>query len=117
MRSFSTDQFGQWSHEKFIFLERGSEITILIFGKLSKIDENGLEWVRHGSPRAHIRRGRSYKLADAAGRPPDAPWGRFKAILTDFGVDKGSTEFSGFFPIYPFFGELPRYHPWWKLCA
>ena len=37
-----------------------------------KIDRHGLEWVRHESPRAHIRRGRSYKLSDASGRPPDA---------------------------------------------
>ena len=62
-----------------------------------KINEDWSEWVRHGSPRAHIRRGRSQKLSDASGRPPDAPWGRFKAILIDFGVDKGLTEFSGFF--------------------
>ena len=67
MRSFSTGRFGQRSHEKFILSKRVSEITILIFGKLSKIDENGLEWVCHGSPRAHIRRGRSYKLSDASG--------------------------------------------------
>ena len=72
MRSFSTDQFGQRSHEKFIFSKRVSEITVLIFGKCSKIDENGLEWVRHGSPRAHIRRGRSCALSDASGHPPDA---------------------------------------------
>ena len=75
-------------------------MSILIFKKCVKIDENGSEWVRHGSPRADIRRGRSYKLSDASGRPPDAPWGRFKAILIDFGVDKGSTEFSGFFSLY-----------------
>ena len=35
-------------------------------------DEIGPEWVRHESPRAHIRRGRSYKLSDASGRLPDA---------------------------------------------
>ena len=73
-------------------------MSILIFKKCPKIDEHGSEWVRHESPRAHIRRGRSHMLSDASGRPPDAPWGRFKAILIDFGVDKGSTEFSGFFP-------------------
>ena len=72
MRSFSTYRFGQRSHEKFIFSKIVSEITILIFGKCPEIYENGLEWVRHGSPRAHIRRGRSYKLPDASGRPPDA---------------------------------------------
>ena len=40
-------------------------------GKCPKIYENGHEWVRHESPRADIRRGRSYKLSDASGRPPD----------------------------------------------
>ena len=72
-----------------MFSKRVSEITILIFGKCSKIDENGHEWVRHGSPQAHIRRGRCYKLSDASGRLPDAPWGRFKAILIDFGSKSG----------------------------
>ena len=72
MRSFSIDRFGQRSHVKLFFSKRVSEITIHIFGKCSKIDENGNEWVRHESPRADIQRGRSYKLSNASGRPPDA---------------------------------------------
>ena len=35
-----------------------------------KIYENWSEWVRHESPRAHIRRGRSYGLSDASGTLP-----------------------------------------------
>ena len=89
MRSFSTDRFGQRSHEKFIFSKRVSNMSIRIFGKCPKIDENGLEWGRGGSPRADIRRGRSYKLSDASGRPPDAIKGRFKSISIDFGSKRG----------------------------
>ena len=72
MRSFSTDRFGQRSHEKFIVSKRVSEITIMIFGNSPNIYEHGPERVRHESPRADIRRGRSYKLSDASGHPPDA---------------------------------------------
>ena len=54
------------------FSKRVSNMSILNFKKLPKIDEHGLEWVRLGSPRADIRRGRSYKLSDASGRLPDA---------------------------------------------
>ena len=80
-------------------------MSVLIFTKIPKIDENGSEWVRHGSPRAHIRRGRSYKLSDASGRPPDAPWGRFKAILIDFGSKRCRQNLPENFPyISPFEG-------------
>ena len=89
MRSFSTDRFGQRSHEKFICSKRVSNISFCIFGTCPKINGNGSEWGRGGSPRAHIRRGRSYKLSDASGRPPDALWGRFKPILIDFGSKRG----------------------------
>ena len=105
MRSFSTYRFGQRSHEKFIFSKRVSEITILILRKCSNIDENGLEWVRHGSPRAHIRRGRSCKLSDASGRLPDAPWGRFQTILIDFRSKRGRQNLPEKIPyIFPFKG-------------
>ena len=80
MRSFSPGRFGQRSQEKFIFSKRVSEITILIFGKWSKIDEHGLERVCQESPRAHIQRGRSYKLYEASGSPPDL----IKAVSSQF---------------------------------
>ena len=76
-------------------------MSILIFKKIPKINEHWLEWVRHGSPRAHIRRGRSYKLSDAPGHPPDAPWGRFNAILIDFWSKRGRQNLPDFFLIYP----------------
>ena len=71
MRSFSTDRFGQRSHEKFMFSKRVSEISDLIVQKGLKINEHGLELGRREAPRAHIRRGRSYGLYDASGSPPD----------------------------------------------
>ena len=52
--------------------------AILTFRKCPKIDENGPECGRGESPRAHIRRGRSYGLSDASGSPPDPIWGGFK---------------------------------------
>ena len=54
------------------FFEKSFEHVDLDFQKCPKIDENGSEWVRHESPRVHIRRGRSCKVSDASGRPPDA---------------------------------------------
>ena len=45
-----------------------------------KIDENWFEWARHESPRAHIRRGRSYGLSDASGTLPDPFSARFRSI-------------------------------------
>ena len=52
--------------------------------KCPKIDENWFEWVRHESPRAHIRRGRSYGLSDASGTLPDPFSARFRPILSNF---------------------------------
>ena len=46
--------------------------------------ENGSEWGRHESPRAHVRRGRSHGLSDASGSPPDPIWGGFKLTLVNF---------------------------------
>ena len=107
MRSFSTDLFGQRSQENFIFSKRVSEMPIWISGKCPKIDENLSEWVRHGSPRAHIRRGRSCKLSDASGRLPDAPWGRFKVIFVDFGTKRGRQNLpENFRYIFPFKGPF-----------
>ena len=60
--------------------EKSVEHVDLDFQKMSEINGNGREWVRHGSPRADIRRGRSYKLSDASGHPPDAIYGGFNAI-------------------------------------
>ena len=102
MRSFSTDRFGQRSHEKFIFSKRVSEITILILGKCSKIDEHGHEWVRHGSPRAHIRRGRSYGLYEASGTPPDPFSSNFRSIFSNLWVDRVEPNFSMFLLYIPF---------------
>ena len=48
--------------------------------KCPKIDENWFEWGRHESPRAHIRRGRSYGLSDASGTLPDPFSARFRSI-------------------------------------
>ena len=45
-----------------------------------KFDENWFEWGRHESPRAHIRRGRSYGLSDASGTLPDPFSARFRSI-------------------------------------
>ena len=84
------------------FFEKSFEHVGLNFPKCLKINENGSEWVRHGSPRAHIRWGRSYKLSDASGRPPDAPWGRFKAILIDFWSKRGRQNLPENFPYISF---------------
>ena len=58
--------------EIHLFEKSFEHIDLDFLKKCPKSDENGLEWVRHGSPRADIRRGRSYKLSDASGHPPDA---------------------------------------------
>ena len=54
-----------------------------------KSHAHGLELGRRESPRADIRRGPRCKLSHASGRLPDAPWGRFKSILIDFGSKRG----------------------------
>ena len=74
---------------------------------IRNFDEIGHEWVRHESPRAHIRRGRSYKLSDASGRLPDAPWGRFLIILSRFGVEKGRPNLPENLLYIPFKGTRP----------
>ena len=64
---------GLGSHEKLLVLcSKYVCLMNVIFRKKSNINKDWLEWVRHESPRADIRRGRSYKLSDASGRLPDA---------------------------------------------
>ena len=81
------------------------ENSILIFRKCPKIDENGPEWGRGESPRAHIRRGRSYGLSDASGSLPDPFWGGFQTILMNFmvlGPPSGKTIFKTVTPYFIF---------------
>ena len=49
MRSFSTDQFGQRSHEKFICSKRVSKSLVLIFMEFVKHIRNGLRTEISGS--------------------------------------------------------------------
>ena len=64
---------------------------------------HGRERVRHEAPRADTRRGRSYDLHNAFGRPPKAILGGVGTISGRFQVEQGSKlKILGENLIYPF---------------
>ena len=99
------------------FFEKSVEHVGLDFQKMF---ENWWKWVWMGPPWVPTGLIFDEDGAKSCPMPLDALPTPFKAVLKPFwsilgrkGVDKICRIF---FPIYPFFGELPIYRPWWKLC-